>query len=150
MALLRLNTIIFRRRNMQEWHGKRSYLIGQIWMVGNHHHDRHVELAAAIAPQQIEQAVVFRGCHDCDAFRFGSLSQPEIHVEPRGDLFTEIAFEGVARGGEPWQVENGPLHERAAGLLSGVLVQRDDIGARVGEERTYRRHQARSIGTAQQ
>jgi len=77
-----VHPIILGRRYMQEWHGKWAHLICEIGMVGNHHHDRYVELTATIAPQQIEQAVVLLGRHDCDAFRFGSLGQPEIHIEP--------------------------------------------------------------------
>ena len=119
-------------------------------MVGNHHHDRHVELAATVAPQQIEQAVVFLGRHDCDAFGLRRLGQPEIHIELRGNLLAEISFERIARGRQPGQVEYRPLHERAAGLLGGMLIQRHDVGARAGEECTYRRHQSRSVGTAQQ
>ncbi len=82
LAPLCVHANILGRRHIQEWHGKRAHLIGEIGMVGNHHHDRHVEIAATIAPQQIEQAVVFLGRHDCDAFRFRSLGQPEIHIEP--------------------------------------------------------------------
>ena len=94
--------------------------------------------------------MVFLRRHDCDAFRFRSLGQPKVHIELRGHLLTEISFESVARGGQPGQVENRPLHERAPGLLGGMLVQRDDVGPRAGEECTYRRHQPGSIGAAQQ
>src|SRR5262249_18783722 len=60
------------------------------------------------------------------------------------------SFETIARGRQSWQVEDRALHERAAGLLGGVLVQRDDVGPRTGEERTHRSNQPRSIGAAQQ
>ena len=50
LALLRVDPIILGRRYMQEWHGKCPYLIREIGMVGNHHHDRHVELTATITP----------------------------------------------------------------------------------------------------
>ena len=105
LATLCFHPNILGRRHMQEWHRKRAHLIGEIGMVGDHHHDRHVELAATIAPQQIEQAVVFLGRHDCDAFRLRSLGQPEIHIELRGDLLTKMSFESIARGRQPGQVE---------------------------------------------
>src|SRR6202790_5834519 len=85
-----------------------------------------------------------------EAAKFRRLGQPEIHIEPRGHLLTEISFESVARGRQPGQVEYGPLHERAPGLLGGVLIQRHDVGAGAGEKRTYRGHQSWSIGTTQQ
>src|ERR1700676_2274580 len=65
-------------------------------------------------------------------------------------MLTEISLQDVARGREPGQVEYGPLHERAAGLLGGVLIQRHDVGAGAGEKRTYRGHQSWSIGATQQ
>jgi hypothetical protein len=135
---------------MQEWHRKRTHLIGQIWMVGNHHHDRHVELAAAIAPQQIEQAVVFLGRHDSDALWLRGLGQPEIHIEPRGHLLTEIPLKGVSRGRQPGQVEYRPLHERAAGRLGGVLIQRHNVGACTGQKRAHGRDQAGTVCAAEQ
>lgn len=150
LAPLCFHPIILGRRHMEEWHGKRAYLIGEIGMVGYHHRDRHVELTATIAPQQIEQAVVFLGRHDCDAFWLRGLGQPEVYIEPRGHLITEIPFEGVSRGRQSRQVEYRSLHERAARLLGGVLIQRHDVGARSCEECTYRRDQSGSIGTAQQ
>jgi len=36
--------------------------------------------------------------HDGDPFRLGSLGQPEVHAEPRGDLLGEIAFQLIAGG----------------------------------------------------
>ncbi len=150
LAPLGFGADVLGRRHMQERHRERAHLVGEVGMVGDHHHHRHVELAATVAPQQIEQAVVFLGRHDRDPFGFGGLGQPEVHVELRGDLLAKITFERVARGRQPGQVKDRALHERAAGLLGGMLVQRHDVGAGAGQEGADRRDQSRAVGAAQQ
>ena len=67
-----------------------------------------------------------------------------------GNLLGEIAFETVARGRQPRQVKYRPLHERAAGLLGGMLVQRHDVGARACQESADCRDKSRAVGTSQQ
>jgi hypothetical protein len=47
-------------------------------------------------------------------------------------------------------VEDRALHEDAAGLFGGVLIQRHDVGAGVGEKGADGRDQSRSVGAAQQ
>ena len=113
LALLGLDPNILGRRHVKERHRERADLIGEIGMVGDHHHDRHVELTATIAPQQVEQAVIFLGRHDRDAFGFRSLGQPEVHVELRSHLLSEITFECVAGGRQPGKVKYRALHEGA-------------------------------------
>ena len=150
LTLFGLCPNVFRRRDMKEWHAEGPNLIGEVGMVGDHHRHRHVELTASVAPQQIQQAVIlFRG-QDRDAFGLGRLGQPEVHVEPAGNLLGEIAFERVARRRQPRQMKYRPLHEGAAGLLGGVLIQRNDVGARRRQETAHRRDQTRAVGAPQQ
>ena len=76
--------------------------------------------------------------------------KPEVHPEPRGDLFGEVAFQLVSGGGQPRQMKDGALHERSTGLLGGMLIQRHDVGARVSQERADRGDQSGPVGAAQQ
>ena len=79
-------------------HPERAHLIGQVGVIGDHHHHRHVQLTAAVAPQQIQQAVTLLRRHNGDPFGLGGLGQPEVHAEPRGDPLGEIAFQLIAGG----------------------------------------------------
>ena len=135
---------------MDERHPERAHLVGQVGVVGDHHHHRHVQLAAAVAPQQIQQAVIFLGRHDGDPLGLGGLGQAEVHAEPRGDPFSEVALQRIAGGGQTGQMKDGALHERSTGLLGGMLIQRHDVGAGVGQEGADRGHQPRPVGAAQQ
>ena len=119
-------------------------------MVGDHHRHRHVQLTAAVAPQQIQQAVILLGRQNRDTFRFGRLGQPEIHLERLGDLIGECALQPVAGSRQPRQVKNRPLHEGAAGLFGRMLVQRNDVGAGLGQKAAHRRDQAGAVRTSQQ
>jgi hypothetical protein len=47
-------------------------------------------------------------------------------------------------------VKYRPLHEGAAGLFGGVLVQRHDVGARRREETADRGDETRAVGAPQQ
>jgi hypothetical protein len=111
-------------------------------VVGDHHGDRHVEFASAVAPQQIEHAVVGLGDHDRHPFRLGRFGEREFNVESVGHVGGEGSFQLVAGGGQAGQVEFGALEEGAAGLGSRVLGQRHDVGARIGQEGADGRHDA--------
>ena len=134
---------------MKKWHSERPDLIGKVGMVRDHHGHRHVQLTTTVAPEQVQEAVVlFRG-QNRDAFGFGRLCQPEIHVELAGNLLGEITLQPVARRGQPGQVEDRPLHECATGLLGGMLIQRNDVRPRLGQETAHRRDQSRAVGAPQ-
>jgi hypothetical protein len=47
-------------------------------------------------------------------------------------------------------MKDGALHEGAAGLLRGVLIQRHDIGAGIGQKRAHRGDQSGPVCAAQQ
>ena len=80
-------------------------------------------------------------------FGLGRLRQPEIHVEPAGDVLREIAFQPVARCRETRQMKNRPLHESAAGLFCRMLIERNDIGACIGQKAAHRGYQAWAVRT---
>src|SRR3954471_6765561 len=62
---------------MQEWHPEGSNGVGEVGMVGDDHRHRHVQLTAAVAPQQVQQAVILLGRQNRDTLRFGRLGQPD-------------------------------------------------------------------------
>ena len=95
-ALFGIRAIVFRRGDMNERHAERPDLFGELRMVRDHHRHRHVQLTAAVAPQQIEQAVILLRGQDHDPFGLGRLGQPKIHLEPAGDILGEIAFQTIA------------------------------------------------------
>ena len=136
--------------DVKERHSERPDLIGQVGMVGDHHRHRHVQLTATVAPQQVQEAVVLLRRQYRDAFGFGRLRQPEVHVERSRDLLGEVTLQRITSRGQSRQVENRPLHERATGLLGGVLIQRDDVGAGRRQETAHRGDQTGSVGAAQQ
>jgi hypothetical protein len=109
------------RGNVEVRHPEGADRVGQVGVVGEHHHHRHVELAPAAAPQQVQHAVVGLGHHDRHALRPGRLDQRELHVEQRGHLGVEGALKLLARRGEPGQVEFRPLEEGAPAFRGGVL-----------------------------
>jgi len=65
-------------------------------------------------------------------------------------LLTEVTFQRVPRSRQSRQMKNGALHERSAGLLGRMLIQRHDIGPGVGQEGADGRHQPGPIAAAQQ
>lgn len=74
-------------------------------MVGDHHHHRHVQLTAAVAPQQIKQAVIFPRRHDRHPLRLGRLGEAKVHAERRGDLLGKVALELVSGRGQTGQMK---------------------------------------------
>ena len=135
---------------MDEGHPERPHLVGQIGVVGDHHHHRHVQLTAAVAPEQVQQTVVLGRRHQGDAFGFGGLGQPEVDAERLGHLRGELLLQLGAGGGQAGEVEDRPLHEDPAGLLGGVLIQRDDVGPGIGQEGRDRGHQSGAVVAAEQ
>jgi hypothetical protein len=96
---------------------------------------------AAVAPQQVQQTVILFGRHDGHPFRLGRLGEPEVHRELLGHLLGEVAGQIVTRGRQTRQMKDRALHEHSTGLLGRVLVQRDDVGARLGQEGADRCHE---------
>ena len=114
---------------MDERRAERADLLGQVGMVGDHHHHRHVEIATAVAPQQIQQAMVL--LEAMTATRLGlaaSVSRKSIS-NVLGHLLGEVVGQRVARSRQTRQVKDGALHEHSTSLLGRMLVQRDDVGA---------------------
>ena len=65
-------------------------------MVGDHRHDVRVELAAAPAPEQVEQAVVVAGDEDRDAPALAPPADLPVHLEALRDLGREARLEALA------------------------------------------------------
>ena len=51
LALLGLCADVLGGRNVDEGHPERPDLVSQVRVIGDHHRDRHLELAAAVSPQ---------------------------------------------------------------------------------------------------
>jgi len=104
----------------------------------------------AVAPEQVQQAVVVLRRHDRHSLGFGRLGESEIHLEPGRQLLSEVTLQRVPCGRQPRKMKNGALHGRSAGLLGGMLIQRHDIGPGRGQEGADGRHQPRLVGAAHQ
>ena len=58
---LRVGTNVAVGGHVEEWHAERANLIGQLGVIRDHHDHRHIQLAAPVPPEQVEQAVVLTG-----------------------------------------------------------------------------------------
>jgi hypothetical protein len=126
---------------------ERGDLVGMVGVVGENPGDVSAELAAAPAPEQVAQAVVFARDHDRDPLALARLLEAMVHLERPGDLLLEAPVDSVAlplRDG----VEDH-AHEEAA-LAARVLVGVDDIEPGVGEEAADGGDQPRPVGAGEQ
>ena len=101
-------------------------------VIGGDEGDVGVELAAAVAPQQVDEAMLLLGDQDRHPLRPARVGEAVAHVQPLGDLLLEGAAERaeVALG----EVELHAHEELAALGIGRVLVGADDVRARVREE----------------
>ena len=136
--------------DVEERHTEGAHPLGQIGVVGDHHGNRHLQLATAVAPQQIQQAVVFLGRHDRDPLGLGGLGEAVVDGELTGHGAGEVALEPVDRGGQPRQVKDRALQEGSVLRRGGVLVQRNDVRAGLGQKGAHRGDQPRPVVAAKQ
>ena len=122
-------------------------LLGVLGMVGDDRRDVGAELAAAPAPEQVREAVVFTRDHDRHPLALTRLGEAVLHLEARGDLLLEAAVELVSLllG---WGLEDHP-HEEPA-LVARVLVGVDDVEAGIGEEAADRGDQPGAVRAGEQ
>ena len=109
--------------------------------------DVGLELVAAPAPEQVEQAmVVARGKHR-GALRLVRVGEPPAHSQRLGHLIGKRVLESGSPLLQAFQSELHP-HEKGAALGVGrVLVGAEDVGVVLGEEARYRGHDPVPVGT---
>ena len=113
-------------------------------VIGGDERDLGVELAAPVAPQQVDEAVVLAADQDRHPLRRVGVGQPPVHVEPVADLLRERAAERVEVA--LLERELHPHEELAALGVGRVLVGADDVRAGVGEEAGDGRDDAVAVG----
>ena len=105
------------------------------------------ELAAAPAPEQVGEAVVFARDHDRDPLALARLGEAVLHLERRGDLLLEAPPQLLQLGLRD-RIEDHPHEEPPLG--GRVLVGVDDVQSGVGEEAADPRDQSRPVGAGEQ
>ena len=132
---------------MVEGEAERGDLVGVVGVVGDDRGHVGAELAAAPAPEQVGEAVVFARDHDRDPLALARLGEAVVHLERPGDLLLEAPVDGLALAlGN--RVEDHP-HEEAP-LAARVLVGVDDVEPGVGEEAADGGDQPRPVGAGEQ
>ena len=91
-------------------------------MIRDHGDDLRVELAAARAPQQVDEAVVVAGDHDRDAPALTPPADLPVHLKPRRHLLLKARLPVLARSGQIVEEELGAQEEAPAARIGGVLV----------------------------
>ena len=130
-----------------EGEAERLDLPGVVGVVGDDADDLGAELAAAPAPEQVREAVVFARDHDRDPLALARLGEAAVHLEAPGDLSLEAPPQRLALAVGS-RVEDHP-HEEAA-LVARVLVGVDDVEPGLGEEAADRGDQTRPVGAGKQ
>ena len=129
-------------------HVEQLDVLAQVGVVGGDEDDAALELAAAPAPQQVEQAVVVARHQHRDPLAPRGVPQPPGHAERLGDLQAEPLGEAVALlGGER---ELHAQEERAALGIGRVLVRADDVRPGLVQEARDARDDARSVRAGDQ
>ena len=114
LAALGLGLRVAGDRDVDERHAERAHVVGEVGVVGDHEADVEVELVAARAPEQVEQAVVVAADHDRPALGHAGVGERPLHPERPADLGGEAALELVAhrrqarRGERPSRRKNEP------------------------------------------
>ena len=127
---------------MGEGHAEARDLVGEVGVVRHDLHDLHRQLAAAVAPEQVEQAVVEARHEDRHPRALALAGEPPFHPERRRHLALEVVLERRILG----EVELEPHEEPAAGALRRVLRRLHDVGAAVVEERRHGGDDPRAVG----
>src|ERR1035437_10844428 len=104
-----------------EGHARRDGLVLDVAMVRDHRHDLPVELAAAPAPEQVQEAVVMARDEDGDALTLAPEAELPVHLEARGNVPVKFRLQTLAPAG---------FHVRvcAFDLRAGRLRQ-EELGA---------------------
>jgi hypothetical protein len=113
---------------VQERHAERLDLLAQLLVVGDHARHIHLQLSAAPAPEQVQQAMVLTRGHQGHAAGVARVCDLPFHAEALRQL-AEGRLESRAIVLDRRQVEGRPHEERSALRVGGVLVRGDDVGA---------------------
>jgi hypothetical protein len=77
------------RGDVDEGDTERPDLVGEVSVIGDHHHHRHVELTPAVTPQQIQEAVILARGQDGHPLGSRGVGEPKIDGKRLGDLAGE-------------------------------------------------------------
>ena len=124
-------------------------LVAQLLVVRDHAHGLHVELAAAVAPQHVEQAVVGLRCHQGDPPAAVRIGDPPAHREAFGEC-AEGGLELLAPALQLGQEEDRAHEEGPLLGMRRELVAGDDVRAAPEQEAGHRGHDAGAVGTGHQ
>ena len=131
------------RGDVEERDAERADVFGGVGVVGDHHRDRHRQLAAAVPPEQLEKAVIRRGGQDRHPLRDGLVREGPLQPE-RGHGLGQVGLDLGHRCGQIGAVEHDPLEEVAAVGIIGVLIQLHDVARVAGDQRRHRRRRCRA------
>ena len=107
---------------------------------------RDRQLAAAVPPEQLEQAVVRGGGEDRHPLRDGLVGERPLQPERRrGSRSRSASISGIAPGRSGRWNTTRWKKSPPFGVV-GVLVERDDVALVAGDQRGHRRDDARLVG----
>jgi hypothetical protein len=131
-----------------EGHAERGHVGRVVGMVGGHERDLGAQLAAPVAPQQVDQAVVLARDEHGHPLGPVGVGQPPAHGEALAHVAAERLRQRVQLAAPERELH---AHEELAALGIGrVLVGADDVGAGRGEEAGDRRDDAVPIWAGDQ
>jgi hypothetical protein len=126
-------------------HAEGTDLAGQLGVVGDDQADVEVELLAARAPQQVEQAVVVAADHDRRALGQARVGEGPLHRKRPADLGGEALLELLAHRLQAGAMEDHPQEEAPAGRVGRVLAGLGDVRAKLEEKLRHGGDDARPI-----
>ena len=118
----------------------------QVLVVAQDEGNLDVQLAPALAPQQVQKAVVVAADQDRHALGLAGVAQAPVHPEGFGHGRREGALEGFAGEVQAAEVEFHAHEEAAARGIGAVLVAVQDVRAVVVQELRDGRHNALAVG----
>ena len=124
-----------RDRDVVERHAEAGDVVRVVGVVGDDGDDVGVELAAAPAPEQVEEAVVVARGEERHALALARVGEAPVHRERPADVARRTRAR--ARRGARARLVEPELHaheERAALGVGRVLVGAEDVGVALGEE----------------
>lgn len=122
------------RRHVEERHAEAPHVLGGRRVIGDHHRDADGQVAAAVPPQQVEQAVVLLRGEDRHALGDGLVGQRPLERE-RVEGRRDVSLDRRTIGREVGPVEDDALEVRAPAVVVAELVERDDVPADARDHR---------------
>jgi hypothetical protein len=128
------------RGHVEERHSERAHVLRRRGVIRDHHGDRDGQVAATVAPQQVEQAVILLRREDRHALGHRLVGDRPLQVEVLTECARQVRLDVGERRGQVGAVEHDPLEVRAARRVVGVLVERDDVAVVPRDQGRHRRH----------